>query len=132
MTGLTVGPYGRGMTRQPGEPDPPSGRTVWFTFTPPTAERIYVTVNGADRTYVTVNGSAPGFGVFTGEAIGKLTPVGDRPSEDCGEQFSFEPVVGTTYRIAVAAPHVTLERFTLRIAPCLPLGTVTTGWSAGG
>ncbi len=100
-----VGWYAPGTTalasKQAGEPShagDPGGHSVWFAWTPASG--------GAVELDACTDGFDPLLGIYTGTAVGALTPVAttDAGTGECdqpGHSIGFDVVAGTTYRIAV-------------------------------
>jgi hypothetical protein len=86
-----------GATKEPGEPDHrgnKGGASVWFSWTAPRTEGASVGVCGGPVGIERV------IAVYTGDAVGALTPV--PPIEPWGNcRVAFMAIVGVTYRIAV-------------------------------
>ena len=87
-------------TKQSGEPNhagDPGGHSVWFSWTPKRSWEIEFDV--------CASGFDPLIGVYTGDALGGLSPVptADAGSGDCdeGRSVGFTTVAGETYRIAI-------------------------------
>jgi hypothetical protein len=100
----------RGASRQPGEPLD-GLQTVWFAYRPTVTGRVAVEVSPVGM---------PGermVGVFTGPALGSLTPL--RIGGGMEARVAFDALPGETYWIAVARTWAT-GLFNLRIRP-MPL-----------
>jgi Divergent InlB B-repeat domain len=93
-------------TKEAGEPDhagDPGGTSVWYSWTPSEAGPVTVSACPLFETPLeTVTA------VYTGSAVGALTPVASSAGEGhkfcgsaAGSQASFSAKAGTTYRIAV-------------------------------
>jgi plastocyanin len=79
-------------TKQAGEPSHAGnagGHSVWFTYKPTAAGALTLTTAGS--------GFATLLAVYTGTAVGSLTPVASTASG----KLTFNATAGTTYRIAV-------------------------------
>ncbi|HST68123.1 MAG TPA: hypothetical protein VLI94_00520 [Solirubrobacterales bacterium] len=101
-------------TKQAGEPNHagnPGGRSVWFSWTPRKSLRLELDA--------CTEGFEPLLGVYTGAAVGALTPVStsDKGSGECeeGSSVGFDAVAGTTYRFAVDGPGGDEGRFELHL-----------------
>ena len=84
-------------TTQVGEPGGVGGHSVWYSWTPQK--------NGTVRLDACAAGFDPLLGIYTGNAMGSLTPVATTVgSGECSEgaSVSFAVVSGTTYHLAVA------------------------------
>lgn len=88
-----------GATKEPGEPShagDPGGASVWFAWTAPRSQTVYVRVcSGGWRALL---------GVYRGESVGALSPVAatgiTSAFGSCGD-LSFRAISTVTYRIAV-------------------------------
>lgn len=86
---VPVASYTDNATRQPGElQQGGAGHTVWWSWTAPTSGRTSISASGDEGCWL--------IGVFTGTAIGGLTPVANG-----FERLEFDAVAGITYQIAV-------------------------------
>jgi hypothetical protein len=86
-----------GATKEPGEPDHrgnPGGASVWFKFTAPKTEGVWIQTQGGKAGHESL------VAVYTGSSVDDLTRV---PGvESWGEdELAFPAVGGVTYRIAV-------------------------------
>jgi hypothetical protein len=104
-------------TKQAGEPDhagQPGSHSVWYSWTPAVGGPVVVTACPYTERTVTV------LGVYTGSAVGSLTPVaadagggaGCRPS---AAEVEFDAAAGTTYRIAIDGEAGSLGSFSLEL-----------------
>ena len=100
LTGPNVSTTGRntGASAQPGEPahaGSTATNSVWWTWTAPTAGAVTVSTAGSDFDTV--------LAVYTGAAVNALTPVAsdDQGGGNNTSLLNFNPVAGTTYRLAV-------------------------------
>ncbi|HEX4304565.1 MAG TPA: hypothetical protein VHZ54_00875 [Solirubrobacterales bacterium] len=85
-----------GATAEPGEPTAqgiPGGASVWFDWTPEES-------GGAEFTACWGIGERALVGVYTGEAVGALTPA-PRIFGAGGCEYGFQAIAGVTYRIQV-------------------------------
>ena len=117
MTGRTATATGTNedATKEPGEPehaDDPGGASIWYAWTAPASGRATLSTCGSDFDTL--------LAVYTGASVAALDEVVAN-DDDCGTRslVSFDPVEGTTYRIAVdgkvaATGNVELD---LRLAP---------------
>ncbi|MDQ2629729.1 MAG: hypothetical protein M3Y75_01960 [Actinomycetota bacterium] len=103
-------------TKQAGEPNhsgDPGGRSVWFSWTPRKSLKLELDA-------CTDSGFEPLLAVYTGSAVGALTPAptSDEGSGECeegGSSVGFDAVAGTTYRFAVDGPGGDEGRFELHL-----------------
>jgi PKD repeat protein len=104
-------------SKQPGEPDhggDSGGASVWYSWTASRSAAASVSVCGYEL-------KGPLLGVYTGSAVGSLTPVQGTGAAHagCGPEgvaVRFNAVAGTTYRIAVDGKGGREGRFQLRFA----------------
>lgn len=87
-------------TAETGEPDhdtETAARSVWWRWTAPAGNPVTLTTMGSNFDTV--------MGVYTGSSVGSLTKVASNDDEESGvvrtSILTFNPVVGTTYAIAV-------------------------------
>lgn len=86
-------------TAETGEPDhggTASGNSCWFTFTAPSTGNFTVTVTPTGD----FGGWGAVIGVYTGSAVGSLTPVADA-SDYPGAAVTFSATMGVTYKVAI-------------------------------
>ena len=129
LSGLPTSAAGNNFsaTRETGEPNhagDPGGASVWYRWTAPSSGPV--TVRTCGSSFDTV------LGVYTGAAVGSLTPVGGN-DDSCGtrSRVDFQAVEGTVYRIAVdgkagAEGTISLNLFTTPPPPAIPSDLATT------
>jgi len=116
---LTAG-YQLGSTllasKEPGEPNhagSPGGHSVWFSWTP--------VVSGLAQVDACTNAFDPALAVYTGAALGALTPVAttDAGLGECAEGgiVEFAAVAGVTYRVALDGAAGEAGPFQLQLRP---------------
>src|SRR5436190_15890212 len=93
VTGTNVG-----ATGETGEPDhagSPASRSVWFRWTAPSTNEMFITTAGSDFDTT--------LAVYTGTSVNALVAVAsnDEFAVDSTSAVNFVPSAGTTYRIAV-------------------------------
>ena len=103
-------------TDEAGEVDPSpyaSGHSVWYRFTPATADAVSISVaDCADAA-----GSVSQLTVYTGDSLGSLETIGEfAPACGFRTKLTLFPRANTTYRIAVRGAGHTSDAFTLRLA----------------
>lgn len=88
---------------------PPAARSVWFRWTPATSARV--------RVDMCSKAFGARLGVYTGNAVNGLSPVGELPPFAPHCRISLDAVAGTAYRIAAAGgpQDNSSGPFTLRI-----------------
>jgi hypothetical protein len=120
-------------TKQAAEPDHQGdggGHSVWFSWTPHKSWEIELDVCSAKLD--------PLIGVYTGAALGSLTPVAtsDGGSGDCsdgGRSVGFTTVAGTTYHLAVDGAGGDAGHFMLHLrAPRVLPNTLTVAAAGDG
>lgn len=116
-----------GAGKEADEPDhagDAGGSSVWWTWTPDTSGRVSVSTDGSD--FATL------LAVYTGDAVGLLSPVSRYPNlfvpaASAEEPFhpasriEFDAVAGTTYRIAVDGASGAWGSIQLAIDPVVSL-----------
>ncbi|MBA3866594.1 MAG: PPC domain-containing protein [Solirubrobacterales bacterium] len=118
----TVAGSTRFAGKQTGEPDhagDPGGHSVWYSWTPTTSGPISISTCSSFYSLDTL------LGIYTGSAVGSLTPVASNDDAPAVEGFPgcaaansevrFDADAGTTYKIAVDSTGGTSGRFTLRL-----------------
>jgi hypothetical protein len=111
-------------TKEAGEPNhvgDPGGHSVWFTWTPRKSLRLELDA--------CTDGFEPLLAVYTGTAVGALTPVpttdeGSGECEEGGSSVGFDAVADTTYRFAVDGPGGDEGRFELHLRAVAPTPVV--------
>ncbi|MBL9190377.1 MAG: S8 family serine peptidase [Opitutaceae bacterium] len=98
-TNLAIRAVNTGATTENGEPaiaGQSGGATLWWEWRAPTAGLVRMTTTGSS--YDTL------LGVFTGDALGAITPVAsnDNDGASATSRLEFSTVAGTTYQIVVA------------------------------
>jgi subtilisin family serine protease len=96
-----------GATKEAGEPNHAAnagGKSVWWTFTAPSAGTLTLSTEGSKRSDGV--GLDTLLGVYTGTSVGGLTQVvanddADQAAQKYWSAVSFEATAGTTYRVAV-------------------------------
>src|SRR4051812_44468210 len=92
-----VGYSNEGATKEPGEPDhagSPGGHSLWWTWTAPLSATYVISADGGLDTLLAV---------YTGSALGALTPVAsndDVSASDRSSRVTIAATAGTTYDIA--------------------------------
>jgi hypothetical protein len=119
----SLGIYWPGSTRlatkQPGEPDhagDAGGHSVWFSWTP--SKSAAVEFDACTGTF------DPLFAIYTGGAVGALTPVatsdaGTGECEEGGRSVAFDAVAGSTYRLAIDGAGGDSGHFELHLRPAI-------------
>ncbi len=122
-------------TKQAGEPDhagSPGGHSVWYSWTPTTSGQV------AAATCSYYGDLEPVVAVYTGAAVGSLTPVvsaDDDPIGNChgaGSEAGFSAVAGTTYEIAVDGKNGSSGGFQLILEGVAPNDDFGKALSLGG
>ena len=111
-------------TGEPGESGFHGGATpdnsAWFSWTPTVSGPATVQLSSVAA------GFSPGVGVYTGDSIAALTPVGNGATT-----VSLTVVAGTTYRIAVDGNSGSTGTFDLAWAPTAECNLIVTKAGAG-
>jgi Divergent InlB B-repeat domain len=118
-------------TKQSGEPEhegDPGGHSVWYSWTPAKGAEVEIDVCSG--------GFDPLVGVYTGSAVGALTPVatGEGSSPDCDEGHGavFEAHYGVNYRIAIDGAGGDAGHFEMHLRGVVPILHELTLAAAGG
>ena len=119
---VTLGGTLTAATVESGEPNPAGangGRSVWYDWTAPASGTAFFRVTGERF--------SPAFGLYTGAAVGSLTPfvTGGSGAAAASPQTFFTPFTinnGSTYRIRIDGAPSGDGRFTLTVSlPAPPL-----------
>ncbi|MBN8870032.1 MAG: hypothetical protein J0H66_09155 [Solirubrobacterales bacterium] len=116
---LTVNATTVDSTWEVGEPPSLGGssrsRSVWFSWTAPTTQRIRLSL--CEKTMVDgpLNDTTI---VYTGSTLATLAPVASLTSNDCN--MDFPVTAGTNYRIAVSGSDIGEFTFVLKLKPAPP------------
>jgi hypothetical protein len=118
-------------TKQSGEPEhegDPGGHSVWYSWTPAKGAEVEIDVCSG--------GFDPLVGVYTGSAVGALTPVatseGSSPDCDEGHGAVFEAHYGVNYRIAIDGAGGDAGHFEMHLRGVVPILHKLTLAAAGG
>jgi hypothetical protein len=95
QTGQVLNGTNNGATKEPGEPDhgDDGGGSVWWKFTPTVSKGFVLDLAGTNYSAIA--------GIYTGNAVDDLTPVGVASNPDSRPRITFNATANTTYYIAV-------------------------------